>query len=236
MEPLDGFTAPHGLPEPHRSDPAIRREMGLAMPDAIAALARVDHRAAGLQDLGKPNYLERQVPRWRAHMEAYNEVEQYQGHGIDSVDAVADWLEAHRPATYEEGIIHGDFHLLNVMFSYDSGALAGVIDWELTTIGDPLVDLGQLVALWPEPAGSELRIEPWDGFPQTSELIDRYADNSERDLSAIDWYTALACFRLGIILEGTNVRAVAGKAPQDVGDALHKTTVSLFKKAETLIS
>jgi len=236
MEPLDGFVAAHGLPELHANDRNVRRTMGMAMADAIAALAQVDHEAVGLSGLGKPGYLERQVPRWRAHMAAYDEVETYEGHGIDTVDQVADWLEAHRPESYELGIIHGDFHLLNVMFRNDSGQLAGVVDWELSTIGDPLIDLGQLVAVWPDSETSDLRIEPWDGFPTSSELVDRYADNSERDLSNIDWYVALACFRLAIILEGTNVRASAGKAPRDVGDALHKTTVDLFERASNIIS
>ncbi len=237
MEPLDGFVAAQGLPDLHKGDPEIRRRMGLSMADAIAGLARVDHEAKGLVDLGKPGYLERQVPRWRAHMAAYDEVEEYEGHGIDSVDEVADWLEAHRPENYVNGIIHGDFHLLNVMFRRDSGELDGVIDWELSTIGDPLVDLGQLVALWPgEDPTADLRIEPWDGFPTATELVDRYADGSERDLSNINWYTVLACFRLGIILEGTNVRAAAGKAPKEFGDALHATTVKLFTKAASLLT
>ncbi len=73
------------------------------------------------------------------------------------------------------------------------------------------------------------------GLPTAAEVVDRYADGSDRDLSALDWYQVLACYRLGIILEGTNARACAGKAPRETGDLLHAITVGLFEQALTLI-
>jgi aminoglycoside phosphotransferase (APT) family kinase protein len=237
MEPIDGFGVQSGLPEPHRSDASMRHDMGLSMADAIAALARVDHVAAGLEDFGKPNYLERQVPRWQAQLDSYSEFEGYTGPDIPGVAKVAEWLEAGRPADDHVGIIHGDFHLNNVMFRHDAGQLAAVVDWELATIGDPLIDLGQLLALWPDAdgQGSSLGPQPWEGFATGPELVARYGEGSDRDLSNIDWYTVLACYRLGIILEGTNARADAGKAPREVGDMLHDTTVGLFNRALSII-
>ncbi len=119
---------------------------------------------------------------------------------------MADWLDANRPATFRPGLIHGDYHLANVMCAYDRPALAAIIDWELTTIGDPLIDLGWLLATWPDPsdsaAGAVTPVQPWQGFPDRAELIERYAERSDRDLSSVDWYEVLACYKLGIILEG----------------------------------
>lgn len=236
MEPIDGFSAPAGLPPLHAGDPAIRRQMGFAMVDAILALGRVDHVAVGLADFGKTEgYLERQVPRWRSQLESYGEYAGWPGSaGLPGVDKVAAWLCDHQPRNFIPGIIHGDFHFGNVMFRRDSPQLAAVIDWELATVGDPLIDLGWLLATWstPEyPAPESLRIEPWDGFPTPDELVARYVAGSSRDLSSIKWYAVLACYKLGIILEGTYARACDGKAPQETGEKLHSHTVSLFQRA-----
>jgi aminoglycoside phosphotransferase (APT) family kinase protein len=237
MEPVDGFNATVGLPPLHAGDPEIRRQMGMSIADGAAALGRVDHLAVGLGDLGKPdNYLERQVARWRGQLESYREYDGWAGPGeIPGVDRVARWLEDNRPRAFSPGIIHGDYHLANVMYRHDSGALAAIVDWELTTIGDPLLDLGWLLATWPDADGvrttGSVGIQPWDGFPTADELVTRYAEGSSRDLSAIDWYAVLACYKLGIILEGTNARAAAGKAPRATGDMLHASTIGLFRRA-----
>src|SRR5690606_32732678 len=126
----------------------------------------------------------------------------------------------------------------NVMYRYDAPELAAVIDWELTTIGDPLIDLGWLVATWPGddmPLASTLNIQPWNGFPTAAELVEHYRAMSARDLSAIDWYTILACYKLAIILEGTQARACAGKADRETGDRLHQAATGLFERAIGII-
>jgi aminoglycoside phosphotransferase (APT) family kinase protein len=235
MEPIDhGFHAPSGMPEPHRSDPAMRHGMGLSMADGIAALGAVDYLAVGLGDFGKPEgYLERQVPRWLSQLDSYQEFAGYDGPQIPGLEQVSRWLEDNRPRTFRAGIMHGDYHLSNVMFSRSGPELAAIVDWELCTIGDPLLDLGGLLGTWPDPSmpGGAITVQPWDGFPTASELLARYAERTDRDLSAIRWYQALACFKLGIILEGTHARAAAGKAPKETGDALHAMTVNLFGRA-----
>jgi len=235
MEPVDGFNPTSGLPPLHASDAGIRRAMGLSLVDAIAALGAIDYRRVGLADFGKPEgYLERQVSRWRSQLEGYAALEGYPGPEIPGVDRVAEWLERHRPARFRPGILHGDYHLSNVMFRNDGPQLAAIVDWELSTIGDPLLDLGWLLATWPGPAGpgaGSIGVQPWSGFPSAEQLVARYRERSERDLSAIEWYAVLACYKLGIILEGTHARACAGKAPKATGDVLHATTVALFERA-----
>ena len=235
MEPVDGFYAPAGLPEPFASSSAARHAMGLAMADGIAELGAIDHEAVGLADFGRPEgFLERQVERWRRHLETYDAHEGYPGPEIPGLDTVAEWLEANRPAEWRPGVLHGDYHLANVLFRRDEPGLAAIVDWELCTIGDPLLDLGWLLATWPEEDGSgggTVGITPWEGFPTTRELVARYAERSDRSVDAAPWYGVLACYKLGIILEGTHARACAGEAPKPVGDLLHAQTLGLFDRA-----
>jgi len=232
-ELVDGFNPSSGLPDLHAGDAAVRHRMGLAMVDAIAALGGLDHQALGLADLGRPEgYLERQVGRWRSQLESYSAMEGYPGPDIPGVDDVAAWLDAHRPADFRPGIIHGDFHLANVMFRFDGPELAAVVDWELTTIGDPLIDLGWLLATWPDAdaPGPPPQVAQ-GGFPTPAELVEHYGGVSDRDLGSVDWFAVLACYKLGIILEGTHARAFAGRAPKETGDLLHAMTVGLFERA-----
>jgi aminoglycoside phosphotransferase (APT) family kinase protein len=150
---------------------------------------------------------------------------------------VAAWLDAHRPAGWAAGLMHGDFHFANVIFRHDGPELAAVVDWELCTIGDPLLDLGHLLATWPErDGGGAAPMLRAPGLPTPAEVVARYGEGSTRDLSAVPWYQVLACYRLGIILEGSNARAAAGKAPRAVGDQLHAITLGLFDQARRLIA
>lgn len=243
MEPVNGYNAAaQGLPEPFHTSPKLRHEMGLSLVDGIAALGALDHLALGLDGLGKPdNFLERQVGRWKAQLESYSEFKEWDGRAdIPGVDRVGKWLEAHRPATFQPGLIHGDYHLGNVMYRFDAPKLAAIVDWELTTVGDPLIDLGWLLATWPdEGAGlgdGTVAVQPWEGFPTADELVERYRGQTTRDVSAIAWYGVLACYKLGIILEGTYARARAGKAPKETGDNLHRRTIWLFERALRWIS
>lgn len=236
MAPVTGFNAGVGLPARHAAEPALRHRMGLAMVDALIELGEIDHVAAGLANLGKTEgFLARQVPRWRAQLESYHDYEGWPGPAaIPGIDVVADWLERHRPDSFRPGILHGDFHLANVMFEPDSGELAAIVDWELVTVGDPLLDLGWLLATWPEPSVEPaplFRTQPWDGFASAEELVARYASHGRRSVAHIGWYEVLACYKLGLILEGTYARACAGKASRATGELLHGHTLMLFQRA-----
>jgi aminoglycoside phosphotransferase (APT) family kinase protein len=239
MEPIDGFNAGEGLPPLHAGDPEVRYQMGLSMADALAKLGAVDHVAVGLADFGKPEgFLERQVPRWLSELESYQEYENYPGPEIPGIEQVAAWLNEHRPANWTPGIMHGDYHAANVMFSRTGPEVVAIVDWEMCTIGDPLLDLGWLLATWRQSDGSAVfshALGGQEGLASTDELLLRYAANTVRDLSHITWYTVLACFKLGIVIEGTLARACAGKAEKEVGDQLHAATVHLFQRALGLI-
>ncbi len=236
MEPIDGFNAGEGLPALHSGDPAVRFEMGLSMADALAELGAVDYTAVGLSDFGKPDgFLERQVPRWLSELESYREFENYPGSDIPGVQDVAAWLDEGRPTAWTPGIMHGDYHAANVMFSRTSAEVVAIVDWEMCTIGDPLLDLGWLLATWGQSPAFGGTLFEKGGLASTDDLVQRYARNTTRDLSHITWYTVLACFKLGIVLEGTQARASAGLAPKEVGELLHEATVGLFEQALTLM-
>jgi aminoglycoside phosphotransferase (APT) family kinase protein len=237
MEPVEGFTPRDEMPALHASDPAIRHTMGLEMADAIAALGGVDHAARGLGDLGRPEgFLERQVGRWRAQLDSYHEHPGWPGlSGLPGVDEIGRWLDDNRPRDFRPGLIHGDFHFANVLFRYDGPRIAAMVDWELVTVGEPLVDLGGLLSTWPEDGAETGPVKPWSGFPTRAELVARYAERTGRDVSAADWYEVLACYKIGCILEGTYARACAGRAPKETGDFLHNNTLNLFAKARKKI-
>ncbi|WP_110319067.1 phosphotransferase family protein [Mycolicibacterium moriokaense] len=241
MEPVDGFNAAAALPQWHAHARLVRYRMGFAMVEALAALGAVDYTAVGLGGFGHPDgFLDRQVPRWLQELESYVRLEGYPGPNIGGVQQVAGWLERNRPMEFVPGIMHGDFHLANVMFNTTTAEVAAVVDWEMGTIGDPLVDLGWMVATWPD-AGDrsdvfDSEIARAGGLPRADELVARYAETSERDLSAMPWYVVLACFKLGILLEGTYARACAGKAPMAVGERLHGMTLRLFDRARAMIA
>ncbi len=240
MEPIDGFNAGEGLPPLHAGNPEVRFGMGLSMADALAKLGAVDHVALGLADFGKPEgFLERQVPRWLSELESYQQYDGYPGPDIPGIDEVSGWLTAHRPTRWTPGIMHGDYHAANVMFSRIGPDVVAIVDWEMCTIGDPLLDLGWLLATWRQPDGSSVfshALGGTDGLASTDDLLERYAANTSRDLSHMTWYTVLACFKLGIVIEGTLARACAGQAEKAVGDQLHAATVHLFERALALIA
>ena len=238
MEPVDGFNAASGLPPTHHGA-AVQHAMGLSLVDALSALGRVDPVERGLADFGKPDdFLARQAPRWLGQLESYGQLAGWPGpQGLGDIDAVTRWLDANRPAAFTPGLMHGDFHVANVMFRRDAPEVAAIVDWELATLGDPLLDLGWLLATWPEPEDPGfMALDPWVGFPDAAELVERYAAGGARDLSAIGWYAVMACFKLGVLLEGTHARACAGQAPAELGAKMRERAAWLFGRARRWIA
>ena len=147
----------------------------MAYVDGCAELSKVDWRAGGLEGLGKPEgFLERQVPRWLAQLE------RYQTRELPELDFVTGWLADNRPAMSPAAIIHGDYSPFNVMVAHEPPTrLAAILDWDTGTIGDPLLDIGHLLARWTEPGEESVIGEQaggtW-GYPTRAEMARRYAD------------------------------------------------------------
>ncbi|MBW0090009.1 phosphotransferase family protein [Pseudonocardia sp. KRD-184] len=235
MEAVDGINPGDLIRGVCADDPAARRAAALDTADALARLAALDHEAVGLGDLGRPEgFLARQVPRWVEHLASYDRIDGYPGSTLPHVDALARWLTDHRPPDARPGIVHGDYHLNNVLLAVDAPRVAAVVDWEMCTIGDPLLDLGWLLVTWPDGLADPIAggaLAALGGLPAPADLAAHYGARSGRDLSALDWYTVLAGFKLAIVIEGTHARAQAGQAERAVGERLHRNAVDLLDRA-----
>jgi aminoglycoside phosphotransferase (APT) family kinase protein len=230
MEPVDGINPTVELPPQMLSEESMA-EMGLSAARAAARLASVDYEALGLASLGTAEgFLERQVPRWLSELEGYQRLDGYSGHDFPMVNETADWLTENVPAEWSPGLLHGDFHLANLMYRRDRPEVAAIVDWEMCTIGDPLLDLGWLLATGGIGMGGAVKM------PSDEQLVATYAACSGRAVDQIEWYRVMACFKLGVILEGTHARAEAGLANRDLGDILHALAVQLFSQAFDRVS
>ncbi|SNS85134.1 phosphotransferase family protein [Rhodococcoides kyotonense] len=189
------------------TDTDVRRAVGLGMADALAEIHRVDLESVGLLDLAshKP-YAQRQLKRWTTQWE------HTKTRDVSAIDSLARRLAANAPEQHELSLVHGDFHLNNVITSRTDGSIVAVVDWELCTLGDPLADLGGLLAYWPE-AGDDVAgpfmASTLPGFPTRAELVAEYARSTGRDVSAADYWQVLALWKLAIIAEGVMRRAEA---------------------------
>ena len=237
MDAVDGDNPGASVGSLYRTGPSARRAAALDTATALARLAAVDHEAIGLGDLGRPaGFLERQVQRWRDPRASYDGVPGYPGHRLPHIDELAAWLRAHRPEQSRPGLVHGDYHLNNVLLDPVEPRVAAIVDWEMCTVGDPLLDLGWLLVTWPDRPGplAGAALAELGGLPEPAELVETYARGSDRDLSAIDWYTVLAGFKLAIVIEGTHARAHAGQADPATGDHLHRAAVDRLEHVARL--
>lgn len=234
MEPVEGFN-PTVMP-PFPGDQERQHRLGLAMVDGLAAMSHVDVSTA--QDLGRPaGWVKRQTCRWRKQLASYEQFEGYRGGQLDGVDLVTGWLDRNPPYDSRIGLIHGDFHFANVLVTPKEPSLAAIVDWELATLGDPLLDLGHLLATWPGGGPGSISTHPRaPGLPTFGELIERYAARSGRRMDEFRWYRVLACFRMAVLLEGSHARATVGRAPQALGDSCHHMSTALMYQARELVA
>ncbi|MFE9460006.1 phosphotransferase family protein [Streptomyces californicus] len=188
--------------------PERTRAAVLGLVDTLVDLHAVDPGAVGLGDFGRPEgFLERQLRRWGKQLDASRNRE------LAGIDALHADLGRSLPASPAPAVVHGDYRLDNVLLGPDD-RIRAVLDWEMSTLGDPLTDLGLLVMYssdlgLPESPVSTTSGAP--GHPSPAELIERYAARSGRDTSAISWYTAFAWFKLAVILEGIHYRYTLGQ-------------------------
>lgn len=188
-------------PPPFDSDLEARAGLSYQLAEGIALLSKVDWKARGLHDLGRPDsFHERQVDRWTAFFE------RIKGREIDGLVVATQWLRTHRPLDFIPGLMHGDYQFANVMYRHGAPArLAAIVDWEMGTVGDPKLDLGWMVQSWPEdtaaPTGSEMSYVDMRAMPPRAEVVDHYAKVSGRQVDDLDYYLVLAKWKLAIVLE-----------------------------------
>lgn len=219
MEKVPGHIVRGDLPPGYADDAEARRAMSWAFVDVLADLHGVDYEAAGLGDYGRPvGFLERQVRRWTGQWEASRT------HEVPEVDELARRLAGAIPPQQRSSIAHGDYRFDNVVFAPEgAGRIGAVLDWELSTLGDPLADLGMLMLFWAEPGEEFPALIPGvtnqAGFPTRAEVCERYAARSGADLTDLNPYIAFAHFKFAVIAQGVQVRSATGAmGGQDFGN------------------
>lgn len=211
-----------------------------AMIDGLVALANVDYLALGLADFGKPDrFLERQVDRWEGQLNSYPRLYGYAGRDIPGFAYARDWLRANVPDDFRAGLVHGDVGTPNALFAFDRPArLTALIDWELCTVGDPLIDL----AWFTNKLRDENRPDVIDpnalyniaNLPTRQELARYYAAGTGRDLSNFDYYCVLALYKGGCILEYKVAQSAAGILSPETGRFFDRLVTANFAHAERL--
>ncbi|BBH68459.1 acyl-CoA dehydrogenase [Actinoplanes sp. OR16] len=185
---------------------------------ALAAIHTVDVEKAGLTDFGRPEgFLSRQIRRWSRQWEAVGQ------DGVLAVDELAAALAAALPVSTGQSLVHGDFRLDNCVLDLSSSKINAVLDWEMSTLGDPLADLGLLLFYWREPGEQPWLLAPSItrtlGFPRRAEIASWYAEATGADLTHLTVYLAFAHLKFAVITEDINVRVRSGAmAGQDFGD------------------
>ncbi|HWC13160.1 MAG TPA: phosphotransferase family protein [Actinomycetota bacterium] len=234
MERVHGVVIRQDLPDMF-TEPE-RARIGDELVDALVELHSVDPASCGLDTFAKPTgYLERQLKRWTGQLELTIP----HSRPVPHLERVGDWLRASRPETQVTTIVQGDYKLDNVIFAPETPArLVAILDWEMSTLGDPLADLGWMISFWREPGdGSDdlfaetTRVTELPGFRSRAELIDRYAAATGRDVESLGWYTVLAIWKLAILLEGSYARHLAGMTDDPFFAQLETGVPALAQKA-----
>ena len=214
MERVVGHICRNALPPGYAERPDECRKIGEALVDVLADLHMVDPGSIGLAEFGRPaGFMERQLRRWSQQWEASKSAD------LPALDALRDDLVATLPEQRASAIVHGDYRLDNtILHPTEVGAIVAVLDWEMSTLGDPLADLGATLAYWSEADDSEVLrrarimapVTACQGFPTRAEIIERYARRTGIDPSDIDWYQSFAYFKLAVVCRGIAARAAGG--------------------------
>ncbi|MCW4354536.1 phosphotransferase family protein [Hoyosella sp. YIM 151337] len=210
MERVDGHVIRDSVPAGYADGADDRHKMADALVDVLAELHTIEPSRVGLEKFGRADrFLARQVRRWTAQSEKTRRIDQ------PELDALAAALAAGLPESSTAAIVHGDYRLDNcLMHPHDPGRVAAVLDWELSTLGDPLADLGLLLFYWPHRGEAQIPLVPTvssqNGFPPRSYLLDRYAAATGADVSAVPFYEAFARFKFAVIIQGVTARSEAG--------------------------
>ena len=217
MERRRGVVVRGDEPPPIKDNPSMRHRVGTALVDTLARLHRIELEQAGLAHLGKPSgFVGRQVRGWTERWERFRTVE------LPEMEDLGRWLHEKLPPDPERpGVVHGDFKLDNVMLDAESpDRVVAVFDWEMSALGEPLVDLGMLLAYWVPSAPPEQRdalspVTDRPGWLTRDELVDRYAAQSGRRLEALPYFEIFAFFKIAVVIQQLYYRYVHGHASDE---------------------
>jgi aminoglycoside phosphotransferase (APT) family kinase protein len=215
MRYVDGEVIRRKLPDHYIAKPETQPAIGEELIDALVELHAFDWRGTAMENLSNPKqFLERQVKRWSTQLEGYR------CRDLPGVDEVALWLEDNRPPAGSLTVMHGDYKVDNAMYSRAlPPRILTLVDFEMTTVGDPLIDLAWCMIFWPEEGNLIAIAAP--GSPggmdaahcqRPEDLVHRYATNTGCSLENFQWYQAFAAWKLGIVLEGSYAKFLSGES------------------------
>jgi aminoglycoside phosphotransferase (APT) family kinase protein len=233
MECVEGVALTDEKPDGHPDQPDAARGYGEAAIDALALLHSAPWRDIGLADFGRPDgFVGRQVKRWSGQLD------NYRVRDLPYFDELGRWLAENQPPEGEPGILHGDFHLDNCLISNEAPLkVEAIIDWEMATIGDPLLDVGLFLGFWgderpDDPAMPRVqRVSRVPGTPTRAELAARYEEKSGRSLEHRNWYQALAFWKLAAIVEGAYAQYLDGRLDSRYARELEHDVPALLREA-----
>jgi len=218
MDEVVGTKPGRDLPEHWNLGEDGHRKLCFAFFDRLIELHAIDYEAVGLADFGRPDgYIDRQVLGWNKRYEAVITDD------VERCDDIRDWLEANRPQGQSgASILHGDYRLDNTMLdANDPFNIVAVLDWEISALGDPLMDLGNTLAYWLEatdPADVvEYRMQPSTapGMPSRVEILEYYQQRTGRSVEGFDFYLVAGVWRLAVILQQIYYRYYTGQSSND---------------------
>lgn len=237
MQRIRGVIIRRQLPQGMELEPEVLRGMCESLIDNLATLHGLDYEAIGLADLGKPKgYVERQVRGWtRRYYDSQTD-------DIAEVEKVSSWLAEHMPAESGAALIHNDYKFDNTVLDPDDlTRIIGILDWEMSTLGDPLMDLGTTIGYWIGPDDSDdLQLIHWGptkrpGALSRRQMVERYAANTGRDVSNIVYYYAYAMFKTAVVVQQIFYRYHHGKTKDDRFAQMGESAKIMFRVAQRAI-
>ncbi|MFI4987955.1 MAG: phosphotransferase family protein [Alphaproteobacteria bacterium] len=238
MERRHGIVIRSDLPERHKGDLALARRIGEMMVDNLAALHRADAAAAGLADLGRPEgYVQRQLDGWTKRWHAAKDKD------LPHVDAMEAWLHSRVPQPQSVSLLHNDYKLDNMIVdAKDPGRAIAVLDWDMCTRGDPLMDLGYMLNYWSEagddPAWRQAAFMPtwYPGFLNRRQAVERYARQTGFTVDDVRWYHVFGVFKLTGVIQQIYIRYLRGQTADARFAAFGQRVATLAEKGCAIIA
>lgn len=238
MERRRGLVVRRENPPEIGADRSLRRRVGDALLDTLVQLHAIDVTRAPLSAIGKPEgFLDRQLSGW------FGRWQRARTRDLPEMERLIEWLGARAPAPLAPTILHNDYKLDNVMLDRgDPSRVVAVLDWEMSALGDPRIDLGILLCYWPEAADPPARREPispvtiMPGWPSRAELVERYAATTGRDMSQIRYFEVFAIFKVAVVLQQIYHRYYLGQTTDERFAAMEERVLGLVDVAREMIS
>ncbi|HTZ54194.1 MAG TPA: phosphotransferase family protein [Candidatus Acidoferrum sp.] len=231
-----GIAIRRDLPQTLQTDAGFAQRLGNALIETLAALHRVDVAATGLQELGHPDgYVRRQLDGWTARWEAARTA------NTADASALVEWLREHMPPSPAATLVHNDYKLDNMLLDpQDPARIAALLDWDMCTYGDPLMDLGYVLALWPQasdpPAFRLWGMPTWrEGFMTRAQVVAAYGNATGFDVSAAGWYHVFNIFRFAAIIQQIYKRFDAGQTHDERFRVFGEQANALVNVASSLV-